>query len=172
MGRWRISLTLQRTRVVLSFLKPLQFVVPNSFEQRFYEGYICVAPGYCPGFSSQTRLDRLVVQRTRRAERGQATAGHPTDLMELVRFALKFRKSFYVLAVLMFLTGLGSIAVAPKDVLPAVDIPMVIVVWTYNGLDATDMVQRITNYSEFSLSSNVNNIRPVSYTHLTLPTKA
>ncbi|RUP23143.1 hypothetical protein [Methylobacterium sp.] len=46
MGRGRISLTLQRTRVVLSFLKTLQFVVPNSFEQRFYESYICAAPGH------------------------------------------------------------------------------------------------------------------------------
>ncbi|MBN4093773.1 efflux RND transporter permease subunit [Methylobacterium sp. OT2] len=86
--------------------------------------------------------------------------------MELVRFALKFRKSFYVLAVLMFLAGLGSITVAPKDVLPAVDIPVVVVVWTYNGLDATDMVQRITNYSEFSLSSNVNNIRRIESTSI------
>lgn len=90
----------------------------------------------------------------------------PTGHMELVRFALKFRKSFYVLAVLMFLAGVGSIAVAPKDVLPAVDIPVVVVVWTYNGLDATDMVQRITNYSEFSLSSNVNNIRRIESTSI------
>ncbi|WP_457104674.1 efflux RND transporter permease subunit [Methylobacterium sp. P5_C11] len=86
--------------------------------------------------------------------------------MELVRFALKFRKSFYVLAILMFLSGVGSIAVAPKDVLPAVDIPVVVVVWTYSGLDATDMVQRITNYSEFSLSSNVNNIRRIESTSI------
>jgi len=86
--------------------------------------------------------------------------------MDLVRFALKFRKSFYVLAVLMFLAGIGSIAVAPKDVLPSVDIPVVVVVWTYNGLDATDMVQRITNYSEFSLSSNVNNIRRIESTSI------
>ncbi len=35
---------------------------------------------------------------------------------------------------------------------------------TYNGLDATDMVQRITNYSEFSLSSNVNNIKRIDST--------
>ena len=84
--------------------------------------------------------------------------------MNLVRYALKFRKSFYVLAVLMLLAGMGSIAVAPKDVLPSVDIPVVVVVWTYNGLDATDMVQRITNYSEFSLSSNVNNIKRIDST--------
>jgi multidrug efflux pump subunit AcrB len=84
--------------------------------------------------------------------------------MGVVRFALKFRNSIFVLAVLMLLAGLGAIAVAPKDVLPAVDIPVVVVVWTYNGLDATDMVQRITNYSEFSLSSNVNNIKRIEST--------
>ncbi len=50
------------------------------------------------------------------------------ELMNLVRYALKFRKSFYVLAVLMLLAGIGSIAVAPKDVLPSVDIPVVVVV--------------------------------------------
>ncbi|TXN76867.1 efflux RND transporter permease subunit [Methylobacterium sp. WL8] len=86
--------------------------------------------------------------------------------MNLVRFALKFRKSFYVLAILMALGGVGAIAVAPKDVLPSVDIPVVVVVWTYSGLDATDMVQRITNYSEFSLSSNVNNIKRIESTSI------
>ncbi len=86
--------------------------------------------------------------------------------MDLVRFALKFRKSFYVLAILMGLAGFGAITVAPKDVLPSVDIPVVVVVWTYSGLDATDMVQRITNYSEFSLSSNVNNIKRIESTSI------
>ncbi len=58
---------------------------------------------------------------------------------------------------------------APKDVLPSVDIPVVVVVWTYSGLDATDMVQRITNYSEFSLSSNVNNIKRIESTSIQGP---
>lgn len=86
--------------------------------------------------------------------------------MGVVRFALKFRNSFFVLAVLMLLAGAGSIVVAPKDVLPAVDIPVVVVVWTYNGFDTTDIVQRITNYSEFSLSSNVNNIKRIDSTSI------
>ncbi len=86
--------------------------------------------------------------------------------MGAVRFALKFRNSFFVLAILMLLAGAGAIVVAPKDVLPAVDIPVVVVVWTYNGLDTTDIVQRITNYSEFSLSSNVNNIKRIDSTSI------
>lgn len=79
--------------------------------------------------------------------------------MGLVLYALKYRITIYVLAVMMMLGGIGAAIVMPKDVLPSVDIPVVVVVWTYTGLDTTDMVQRITTYSEFSLSNNVNNIR-------------
>ena len=86
--------------------------------------------------------------------------------MGLVKYALKFRVSFYVLALLMMLGGLGAIIVMPKDVLPTVNIPVVVVVWTYTGLDTTDMAQRITTYSEFSLSNNVNNIRRMESTTL------
>ena len=39
--------------------------------------------------------------------------------MGLVLYALKFRITTYVLAVLMMLGGLGAIIVTPKDVLPA-----------------------------------------------------
>ena len=86
--------------------------------------------------------------------------------MGLVLYALKFRVSFYVLALLMMLGGVGAIIVMPKDVLPTVDIPVVVVVWTYTGLDTTDMAQRITTYSEFSLSNNVNNIKRMESTTL------
>jgi multidrug efflux pump subunit AcrB len=86
--------------------------------------------------------------------------------MGLVKYALKFRVTFYVLSLLMMLGGVGAIIVMPKDVLPTVDIPVVVVVWTYTGLDTTDMAQRITTYSEFSLSNNVNSIRRMESTTL------
>ncbi len=79
--------------------------------------------------------------------------------MGLVQYALKFRVSFYVLAVVMMLGGIGSSIIGTKDVLPNVNIPVVVIVWTYTGLDTTDMASRITTYSEFGLSNNVNNIR-------------
>ena len=78
--------------------------------------------------------------------------------MGLVLYALKYRVSFFVLGVLMLLGGIGSAVVTIKDVLPVVNIPVVVVVWTYTGLDATDMASRITTYSEFGLTNNVNNI--------------
>ncbi len=84
--------------------------------------------------------------------------------MGLVKFALKFRVTFYVLAALIVLGGIGACVIMPKDVLPEVNIPVVVVVWTYTGQDALDMEQKITNYTEIGLSNNVNNIRRLDST--------
>ena len=81
--------------------------------------------------------------------------------MELVKFALKFRISIYVLSLLILLGGVGAIITMPKDVLPNVDIPVVSIIWTYTGLDTPEMEQRVTTYSEFSLSNNVNGIKNI-----------
>lgn len=86
--------------------------------------------------------------------------------MGLVQYALKFRITVYVLAVLMMLGGAAAVIVTPKDVLPTVDIPVVVVVWTYNGLAAPEMEQRITTYSEYGISNNVNNIARMESTTL------
>jgi multidrug efflux pump subunit AcrB len=87
--------------------------------------------------------------------------------MELVKFALKFRVTFYVMAVLIAFLGVGAVVSMPKDVLPNVDIPVVSVIWTYTGLDATELEQRVTTYSEFVLSNNVNGIRNIESQTLT-----
>ncbi len=79
--------------------------------------------------------------------------------MGLVKFALKFRISIYVLSLLILLGGVGAIVTMPKDVLPNVDIPVVTIIWTYTGLDTREMEQRVTTYTEFALSNNVNGIK-------------
>lgn len=81
--------------------------------------------------------------------------------MGLVKFALKFRVSIYVLSLLILLGGVGAVVTMPKDVLPNVDIPVVSIIWTYTGLDTPEMEQRVTTYSEFSLSNNVNGIKNI-----------
>ena len=86
--------------------------------------------------------------------------------MGLVQYALKFRITTYVLAVLMMLGGVGASIVMPKDVLPIVDIPVVVVVWTYTGLSAPEMEKRVATYSEFGISNNVNNIKRMESTTL------
>ncbi len=86
--------------------------------------------------------------------------------MGLVTYALKFRITFYVMAVLILLAGVGGYIVMPKDVLPDVNIPVVTIVWTYTGLDTPEMEQRITTYTEFAFSNNVNGIRDMESTTL------
>ena len=86
--------------------------------------------------------------------------------MLLVRYALKFRISFYVLAVLILLAGAGAAWIMPKDVLPEVNIPVVTIVWTYTGLATPEMERRVTTYTEFALSNNVNGIQTMESTTL------
>ncbi len=86
--------------------------------------------------------------------------------MGLVKFALKFRATFYVLAVFILLAGGGSALVMKKDVLPEVNIPVVNVLWTYTGLDAPDMQNYVTSYEELAISNNVIGIRNMQSTTL------
>jgi multidrug efflux pump subunit AcrB len=81
--------------------------------------------------------------------------------MGLVKYALKFRVSFYVFAVLILFFGLSAIAIMPKDVFPSVDIPVVTIIWTYTGLTTPEMEKRVTTYSEYSLSNNINGIKNI-----------
>jgi multidrug efflux pump subunit AcrB len=86
--------------------------------------------------------------------------------MGLVIYALKFRVTFYVMAILILLAGIGGYIVMPKDVLPEVNIPVVTIVWTFTGLDTPEMEKRVTTYTEFALSNNVNGIRNMESTTL------
>ncbi|HEY2534995.1 MAG TPA: efflux RND transporter permease subunit [Xanthobacteraceae bacterium] len=79
--------------------------------------------------------------------------------MGIVRFALKFPYTFYVLAALIVFLGITAIRVMPKDIFPQINIPVVTVIWQYTGLSTPEMEQRVTTYSEYSISSNVNGIR-------------
>ena len=47
----------------------------------------------------------------------------------------------------------------PTDIFPEIRIPVVTVIWQYSGLRTPEMEQRITTYSQYAMSSNVNGIR-------------
>ncbi|MBO0710665.1 MAG: efflux RND transporter permease subunit [Acetobacteraceae bacterium] len=81
--------------------------------------------------------------------------------MGLVRFALRFPHTFYVLAGLILFLGCSAVLVTPKDIFPAINIPVVSVIWQYTGLSPEEMEQRVTTYSEYSISSNVSDIRNI-----------
>jgi multidrug efflux pump subunit AcrB len=79
--------------------------------------------------------------------------------MGIVGFALRFKHTFYVLALMMLFLGGSAILTTPKDIFPNIDIPVVSVIWQYTGLTPEEMEARVTTYSEYSISSNVNNIK-------------
>ncbi len=81
--------------------------------------------------------------------------------MGIVKFALKYPHTFYVVAILMLFLGISSILVTPKDIFPAINIPVVSIIWQYTGLTPEEMEQRVTTYSEYSISSSVNDIKTV-----------
>src|SRR5580700_8688280 len=79
--------------------------------------------------------------------------------MWIVRFALRFPHTFYVLASLILFLGITTIVSMPTDIFPEINIPVVSVIWQYTGLSTPEMEQRITTYAEYSISSNVNGIK-------------
>ena len=81
--------------------------------------------------------------------------------MGIVKFALKFPHTFYVLAILMLFLGGSSMLVTPKDIFPDINIPVVSIIWQYTGLTPEEMEQRVTTYSEYSISSSVNDIKNI-----------
>jgi multidrug efflux pump subunit AcrB len=81
--------------------------------------------------------------------------------MGIVRFALRFPHTFYVMALAILFLGVSAIFTAPKDIFPSINIPVVSVIWQYTGLTPQEMQARVTTYSEYSISANVNNIRNI-----------
>jgi multidrug efflux pump subunit AcrB len=79
--------------------------------------------------------------------------------MGIVRFALKFPYTFYVLAAFIVFLGVSTITVMPEDIFPNINIPVVSVIWQYTGLSAPEMEQRVTTYSEYGISENVTGIK-------------
>ncbi|MBB5457015.1 efflux RND transporter permease subunit [Paraburkholderia sp. Cpub6] len=81
--------------------------------------------------------------------------------MWIVRLALRRPYTFVVLAVLILIVGPLAILRTPTDIFPNIDIPVVSIVWTYNGFSAQDMASRITSNYERALSSDVDDIEHI-----------
>lgn len=79
--------------------------------------------------------------------------------MGLVRFALRFPHTFYVVAALILFLGVAAIRSMPTDIFPEIRIPVVTVIWQYTGLSTPEMEQRVSTYSQYSISANVNGIK-------------
>ncbi len=75
--------------------------------------------------------------------------------MWIVRLALRRPYTFVVAALLIAILGGSAIGTLPVDIFPYIDIPVVSVVWQYNGLTPEEMESRIVTNFERALTSNV-----------------
>jgi len=78
--------------------------------------------------------------------------------MWIVELALRRPLSVTVMALLMLVLGVLSFAMMNVDIFPAINLPVVLVVYNYPGLSAIDMERRIILISERADSTTVNGI--------------
>jgi multidrug efflux pump subunit AcrB len=78
--------------------------------------------------------------------------------MWIVRLALRRPYTIAVFCFFILLMGVLSLKSMLVDIFPVIDIPVVSVVWNYNGLSALDMERRVVLISERAFSTTVNGI--------------
>jgi multidrug efflux pump subunit AcrB len=78
--------------------------------------------------------------------------------MWIVRLALRRPYTFIVMSMLILILGGLAIYRTPVDIFPVVDIPVISVIWNYNGMEPQDMEQRIVSNSERAYTTTVSDI--------------
>jgi multidrug efflux pump subunit AcrB len=81
--------------------------------------------------------------------------------MWIVELALRRPYTFIVVALLTLIIGPLAVLRTPTDIFPNIDIPVLSIVWSFNGFSADDMTRRITSPFERALTSDVDNIEHV-----------
>jgi multidrug efflux pump subunit AcrB len=84
--------------------------------------------------------------------------------MWIVLLALRRPYTFVVAALLLVILTPFILLRTPTDIFPAINIPVVSIIWQYTGLDARQMEQRITYVNERALTVTVNNIEHIEST--------
>ncbi len=84
--------------------------------------------------------------------------------MWIVALALRRPYTFVVAAIALVLLTPLVLLRTPTDIFPAIDIPVVSIIWQYTGLDAQEIEQRIVYNHERSLSATVNDIEHIEST--------
>ena len=81
--------------------------------------------------------------------------------MWIVKLALRRPYTFVVAALLVLVLGVVTILRMPVDIFPYIDIPVVSVIWQYNGLAPEEMERRIVTVHERAMTTTVNDIEHI-----------
>jgi multidrug efflux pump subunit AcrB len=84
--------------------------------------------------------------------------------MPIVKYVLARPYTVVAALILVGLLGIGEALRMPVDIFPRMDIPVVSVVWTYAGMSAEDMQNRILTLHERQLASLVDDISRIEAT--------
>ena len=79
----------------------------------------------------------------------------------MVELALRRPYTFIVMAMLIVITTPFVLRNMATDIFPEIDIPVISIIWTYNGLNAQEMGQRIAGQSERGLTTTVSDIEHI-----------
>jgi multidrug efflux pump subunit AcrB len=88
-------------------------------------------------------------------------------MMWLVRVALRRPYTFVCGAILVLIAGLVSIASMAIDIFPDIPIPVVTVVWTFNGMSPNEIAQRVGTVAERAYATTVNDVEHIESQSLT-----
>jgi multidrug efflux pump subunit AcrB len=86
--------------------------------------------------------------------------------MSMVSLALRRPYTFIVMAMLIVLATPLVLRNMATDIFPEINIPVISIIWNYNGLPAQEMGQRIAASSERSLTTLVSDIEHIESTSL------
>ena len=86
--------------------------------------------------------------------------------MWIVRLALRRPYTFAVVALLLMVLGPLAIMNMPVDIFPNINIPVITIIWHYDGFSPEQMADRIVTISERSLTTTVNDIEHIESTSL------
>lgn len=81
--------------------------------------------------------------------------------MWLVLLALRRPYTFVCAALLILIFGIVAILRMPIDIFPAINVPVVSMLWSYGGLAPTEMEQRVVTLAERVYSSYVNDVEHI-----------
>src|SRR6266705_2121304 len=81
--------------------------------------------------------------------------------MWIVKLELRRPYTFVVAALLLLLLTPFVLLRTPTDIFPAINIPVVSIIWQYTGLSAKDIEQRMVFSEERALTTTVNNIQHI-----------
>src|SRR6202171_921087 len=81
--------------------------------------------------------------------------------MWIVEVALRRPYTFLVMALLILLATPLVLLKMSTDIFPEINIPVISIVWTYTGLSAQEVGNRITGVTERSLTTTVNDIEHI-----------